>query len=61
MMNIQIWSFLAMSEKNGMEKLHEKLLKMFFVELMFEHFTGGNVLWGFHCPPVFGRRLNNYI
>lgn len=44
MMNIQIWTFLAISEKNDMEKLHEKLKKMFFVELMFEYFTGGDTL-----------------
>lgn len=46
MVNIQMWTFLAMSEKkNGHgKKSHEKLLKMFFVELMFEYLTGG--VWG---------------
>lgn len=44
-----------------MEKLYVKFLKMFFVELMFEYFIGGNILWGFYCLLVFGSELNNYI
>lgn len=60
-MDIQIWAFLVTSERNWHGKSLENLLKMFFVELMFEPFSGGNFLWGFHCPLVFGRELNNYI
>jgi hypothetical protein len=47
-MNIQRWTFLGISEKIGLEKLHEKLLKMFSVELHW----GKHV--GFHCPLAFG-------
>lgn len=35
--------------------------KCFFVELVFEYFTGGNILWVFHCLLVFGWGLNSYI
>lgn len=57
MMNIQIGTFFATSEKNWHGKILEKLLKMFFMELMLEYFTGGNILWGISlftsfCPGI---------
>lgn len=62
MMNIQIWAFLGLREKNWHGKITCKaFIKRFSVELMFEHFTGENVLWRFHCPPAFGWGLNNHI